>query len=985
MPAAPSVAQRRQLTILFCDLVGSTRLSIELDPEDMQDLIRGFLECCREQIEAAGGYVAKYMGDGLLAYFGFPNSNEDDAARAVQAALTIAVAVGRLPGPDGRTLAVRSGIATGIAVVGEALGSGAAAELAVVGDIPNLAARLQALGAPNQVVISDRTRELTAGLFEVERMPPAPLKGFDADNISWRVTGASEVPSRFGQRRDRGLTAFIGRTAERGQILETWQRAAAGSGGVIGVIGPAGVGKSRLVHEVQRQIARGPHIFITGSGVRIFTSSPFHVIAQMLRRRLRIRGGDPIAGLEAMLHQAAIDFDPALPLLAELLGLAMPDAVAPLAMRADMRRGLLIETLMTLLDTSTSQWPTLIVVEDLHWLDPSSLDLLARLAELAPARRLLILFTVRDDQADVARALPNMRHLPVARLNADEMRDLIGEVALQLPADTVSRVIARSDGIPLFAEELAALIATQNGQSGDALIPATLSDLLMARLGGLGKALPLAQTAAVLGAECNIDLLAQVTNSSVDEIDAAITRMVTTGLVERHRTKIVFRHTLLREAAYEALPRRDRRRLHGRAASTITAGFPGLILAQPDVVAHHLTEAGGADAVPAWLDAGRGMADRSAYVEAARAFDRALGLLDRVPADARVAAELQLQTALAGVTQITDGYSAERPVGAIKRARELAELSGDIGRQFALAAGQWSAASSAGDYAAAGPLASKVLRLARVHELPDGLGVAHMIALTSRYRVGNLMGAEEAFDRGRSYFDRPVFTDRPGAVEQTFGNAAIVAWLIGDHDEARRRLHPLLTLADGSEMPYRRAMAAFMAALALAVSGAFDEARRWALVAADISNEHGFPQYTIGARIIRGRAEAGLGQPEAGAALLRDGVNAIAGTRLGAAITLYLTWLAEVEQMIGDTVSARAVIERALTVNQLERFYRPESLRVRATLAFAAGNQPAALADAAEAVTMTRNMGARALHARALAAQRYILHNGNTARVSRAF
>jgi class 3 adenylate cyclase/tetratricopeptide (TPR) repeat protein len=986
-PALPA-AQRRQLTILFCDLVGSTRLATELDPEDMQDLLRGFLDACRDQIEATGGFVAKYMGDGVLAYFGFPDAHEDDAARALHAALNIVAAVGRLRTPHGSALAVRSGIATGLAVVGAPLGTGAAAELAVIGDTPNLAARLQTLALANQIVISDRTRELVTGVFEVERLPRTTLKGFDTNRPAWRVIGTSAAPSRFGQRRDRGLTPMVDRTEEVAMIIAAWRQAAAERGGVVGVFGPAGVGKSRLVYEAHRVIARTPHVAVTGAGVPIFANSPFHAIAQMLRRRLRVLGGATADGLEAMLRRAGIARDPALPLLAEMLGIALPETAAPLAMRADARRSALIEALVALVDTGAAGWPTLLVIEDLQWLDPSSLSLLARLAEGAVARRLLILFTARDRSPGLE--LATTLRIDLAGLGADDMRALLGAVAVPLHRSTIDSVIGRSAGIPLFAEELAALVATQDNDalvaaqdgrapvttregSAGALVPATLSDLLMARLGGLGAALPLVQTAAVLGTECQRDLLARVAHLEAAAIDTVIARLIAAELIEPHPAKFVFRHSLVRDAAYEALLRRDRRSLHARAAAVIAAEFAGLLAEQPDVVAHHLTEAGSADAVEAWLGAGRAMAARSAYLEAERAFNRGLGLLDRVPVASRNAVELRLQSELAVVAQINHGYSAEVTVAAATRARNLAEIDGDIARQLDNTAWQWGAASSAGDYATAGRLAGQVMRLARAQALPEGLATAHMIALTSRYRVGHLLAAEEAFEHGREHFELPAFVARPGAIEQTFGNAAIVAWLLGDHDEARRRLDPVLRLAATVEQPYRQAMAAFMAALALTIFGAFDEARRAALLATEISDAHGFPQYTLGARIILGRAEAGLGRAEAGAALLRGGIAAMAGTRLGAAITLYLTWLAAVEQMIGDTAAATMTIDRALTANPLERFYRSESLRVRAALALAAGDHAAATAAAAEAVATARAMGARSLHALAVAGHNDIL------------
>lgn len=961
MPNAVRPAQRRQLTVLFCDLVGSTPLSAELDPEDMQEVVHAFFACCRECIEAAGGFVAKYMGDGLLAYFGFPEAHEDDVPRAIQAGLTIAASVAGLPTPHGRALAVRTGIATGLAVVGEALGAGAAAELGVVGDTPNLAARLQQSAAPDTVVVSGATRELALGLFDFVAQP-APLKDF-AGELTWRVTGVRVAPSRFEPRRDRGLSRFVGREAELEQVLAAWREAVGGSGGVIGIYGPAGIEKSRLVHEAQRRIAREPHVVLAGAGVPVLGNSPFQAIVQMLRRRLRRIGGDPLAALKMVLNRATIPLDPALPLVADLLGLAIPIEMAAPVSRADARRRALIEVLTTLLDRTAQRWPTLMLVEDLHWVDPSSIELLERIAAIAGQRHLLIVFTARDEPP--VPTLGTVRHIAIGGLRKADMRDLLGAVA-SLPQEAVEGVIERSGGVPLFAEELAALVDTH--EAGGASIPATLSDLLMARLGTLGTALPLAQAIAVLGSRCGNDLLARVVDRHADETAGEVATMVASGLIEQRRSGIVFRHALIRDAAYAALLRRDCRRLHARAATVIASEFPALLDAQPEVVAHHLTEAGSPEAIAAWLRAGRALAARSAYVEAERAFRRGLGLLaGEQESDGRDARELQLQSAMAGVAQIVHGYSAPVTLASIARARILAERGGDLGRQFDHSAGQWSAASSAGDYASAGRLASQTLRLARACARPNALAVAHMIALTTRYRVGDVLGAEEAFERGRDHFASAAFTGRTGAIEQTFGNAAIVAWLMGEDGEARQRLQPVLERAATAERPYVRAMAAFMAALALGVGGAFTEAYQWAGVAAKVSDDHGFPQYTSGARIILGRATAECGAADAGVRLLREGVTAIAATPLRAAMTLYLTWLAEVELRTGDIAAARASVERALGANPLERFWRAESLRVRAEVALAEGDVAAAAADAAAAIATAREIGARGLYLRARA------------------
>ena len=397
-PAAHDLAaQRRQLTVSFCDLVGSTELSARLDPEDMHDLIADYQRCCVGYIERAGGFVAKYLGDGVLAYFGYPQAHEDDPARAIQAALEIREAVPRLANRHGLQLAARIGIATGLVVVGEVVGEGWSQERSVVGETPNLAARLQGVAVPNGVVVSHSTRSLAAGLFEYRDVGAVSLKGLTLSDPVWEVVGTNVIADRFDARH--ALTPMVDREEETRLIEELWQRRAAGEGHILGIVGDPGIGKSRLIREAHQKIAAEPHVWIEGGGAQIFRNTPFYTLSQMIRRLLgrQETAAEVCASLEHALALAGVSEPDAVPLIAELLGVPTPDQVAPLTLNAEGRRDRVISIVTDWLINIAARWPSVLFIEDIHWADPSTLEVLDRLVERTPTAPLFVLYTARKD------------------------------------------------------------------------------------------------------------------------------------------------------------------------------------------------------------------------------------------------------------------------------------------------------------------------------------------------------------------------------------------------------------------------------------------------------------------------------------------------------------------------------------------------------------------------------------------------------------
>jgi class 3 adenylate cyclase len=603
--------ERRQLTVMFVDLVGSTPLAAQLDPEDLRDVIGAYHRCVAEAVGRFGGFVAKYMGDGILVYFGYPLAREDDAERAVAAGLAVVDAVAALPRRGEAALACRVGIATGLVVVGDLIGAGAAQEQAVVGETPNLAARLQALAAANAVLIGERTRRLIGGLFEMEPLGPLHLAGFPEPQHAWRVLGESGVISRFEALRSEAAP-LVGRDDDLELLLHRWQQAKAGEGRVVLLSGEAGIGKSRLIATLSQRVKGEPHARLRYFCTPQHQDSPLHPFVVQLERAAGFARNDSaesrLAKLHALLAPAATG-EHDLALLAELLSL--PNAATGLALSPQRKRELLFEALLRQFETVAHSRPVLMIFEDAHWIDPTSRDLLDLTLERAPRLPVLILVTFRPEFTHAWAGQPRVTTLTLNRLTARDGAALVERLAgsTGLSREAVDEIVERTDGVPLFVEELtkavlehgvaadrvAAVLATT--PSPELPIPATLHASLIARLDRLGPAArEVAQIGAVLGRDFGYDLLEHVARLPEGELAAALDRLVAAGLLFRRgvapQTSYLFKHALVQDAAYGILLRARRQELHARIAAALKRHFADLIERQPELLAHHLTAVG---------------------------------------------------------------------------------------------------------------------------------------------------------------------------------------------------------------------------------------------------------------------------------------------------------------------------------------------------------------------------------------------------------
>jgi class 3 adenylate cyclase len=682
-------AERRQVTVMFSDLVGSTALSARMDPEDLREVISAYQKCVAETVQRFGGFVAKYMGDGVLIYFGYPQAHEDDAERAVRSGLELVGAVGQLK--THAPLQTRVGIATGLVVVGDLIGSGASQEQAIVGETPNLAARLQAVAEPNRVAIAQSTRKLVGNLYELEDLGAQALKGMVGPVRAWAVLRPSQVESRFEAFHGSGLTELVGREEELEILLRRWSRSKTSQGQVVLVSGEAGIGKSRLTAALLEAIASELH-----TRLRLFcspqhTDSALYPTIGQIERAAGFTRDDALQAkldkLDALLAQSSTSAQDAA-LFAEMLSLSNDGRYPALDLTPQQRRQRTLDALASQAAALARQKPLLMIFEDAHWADPTSLELFSRIVDKIPSLPVLLIVTFRPEFDPPWIGRTNVTALTLNRLAVHEISAMIGRVVgnKQLPPSIRQDIIERTDGIPLFVEEMtkAVLEAEDEGAaeqtaatvpSPASAVPASLHASLMARLDRLGPAKEVAQTGAAIGRQFSHELLAVVVNKPEADLQSALDRLVASGLFFRQgmppHAAYLFKHALVQDAAYSTLLREARRALHARITQTLENQFTEIAENQPELLARHCTEAGLIEkAVGLWDKAGQQSMTRSALVEADTQFARALDQISTLPATpARRREQIKLQVGRITPLMHIKGYAAPETQAAAERAR----------------------------------------------------------------------------------------------------------------------------------------------------------------------------------------------------------------------------------------------------------------------------------------------------------------------------
>jgi class 3 adenylate cyclase/tetratricopeptide (TPR) repeat protein len=837
-----AAAARRQLTVMFCDLVGSTALSARLDPEELREVIAAYHRCAAEAVRRFDGLVAKYMGDGVLVYFGFPRAHEDDAERAVRAGLDIVAAVARLdmpaiPGtpalggrPSGDQLQVRIGIATGLVVVGDLIGEGASQEQAVVGETPNLAARLEALAEPGSMVIAPATRRLIGNLFRLQALGRHEVKGLAEPVEAWAVEGVSASEGRFEAVRSGRLTGFVGREHELGLLLERWNLAQDGEGQVVLLSGEPGIGKSRILSELRGRLEAQHATSLRLHCSPYYANSAFYPIIDNFERALRFARDDTaeqkLDKLEALIVGQYGRPHEDLRFIAAMLSIPGEERYGAVAMTPQKFKD---ETLRALVDTTAAiarRQPTVMLFEDAHWADPTTLEVMDLLIHRVRNLPLLVVLTHRPEFSSRWSHYGHVAALTLSKLTRPQSSAMVSRLAggKALPADLLEQILGRTDGVPLFVEELTKSILESGNlrdvgdrwgyasRAGTLAIPLTLRDSLMARLDRFAPVKEIARIGAAIGREFSYELIAAVAPHARPELDQALAQLTASGLAFQHGTPpdavYTFKHALVQDAAYDSLLRRRRQELHGRIAKVIEERFPNLEATEPELLAHHYTEAKLPEkAIPLWQAAGSLALKRMALAEAIAHLTKGLELVAALqPSAERDGRELDLRTLLGTAWMALKGWAAQEVWDSLHPALKLVN---SLRRNDALVPILWGVfihVLCGGRVAESLQWVRQLMNAAETCGDPDLLILGHSAAVTAYFWLGDPTKVREHADRVCAVYSverhghlAGILNGDPKTTSLVY--LALCTWILGypeqavriidaAHDHARRRGHP---------------------------------------------------------------------------------------------------------------------------------------------------------------------------------------------------
>jgi class 3 adenylate cyclase/predicted ATPase len=989
-------AERRQITVMFSDLVGSTALSTRMDPEDLREVISAYQKCVADTVQHFGGFVARYMGDGVLVYFGYPQAHEDDAERAIRAGLELVKAVTELK--SRAFLKARVGIATGVVVVGDLIGAGETQERGIVGETPNLAARLQGIAEPNIVVICDSTRRLVGNLFELEDLGPTDLKGLARPARAWAALRASSVASRFEALHATGLTTLVGRDEESELLLRRWLRAKSGEGQVVLLSGEAGIGKSRLTAALLESLATEPHARLRYFCSPQHTDSTFYpIIGQMERAAGLVRDDTPQARLDkldAVLAQTSTSIED-VALFAEMLSLPNDGRYPTLELTPEQRRQKTLDALILQIQALTRSSPVLMIFEDAHWTDPTSLEAFGRAVDRIVTLPVLLIVTFRPEFDPPWIGRPHVTALAINRLAQREVGAMIDHLVGDkvLPEGIRQDIIERTDGIPLFVEEMtkAVLEASSEGAAENAAaavplpasaVPASLHASLNARLDRLGDAKEVAQIGAAIGREFSHALVAAVARQPEAELGSAVNRLIAAGLLFRqgvppHATYL-FKHSLVRDAAYGTLLRQSRRALHARIAETLESQFADIAERQPELLARHCTEAGLIEkAATLWGKAGQRSLERSALVEATE--QRALTQIATLPATPALRREqIKLQVAIITPLMHVKGYAAPETKSAAERARVLIEQAEALGESpddplllFSVLFSFWTTNFVAFNGDALRELASQFLALAEKQTATVPLMIGHRM-------MGSVLHTG-AFAEGRAHLDRAITLYDPvehRLLATRFGQDIRVAalsyrswalWMLGYPDAAlvdtSRALQEAREIGQAATLMYALVHASLIHIQCgnyAAVNAEADE-----LIA--LANEKGALFWKAQGMSKQGCILAVTGKAAEAVQMITSGIAAWRSTGSTVWMPLYLSYLARAYAELGQFEHAWRCIDEAMTAAETtkERWHEADVHRLAGEIALLSPEPDAAKAYFERALSVARAQQAKSWELRA--------------------
>jgi class 3 adenylate cyclase/tetratricopeptide (TPR) repeat protein len=994
--AAPSSgAERRQLTVMFCDLVGSTALSARLDPEDLRSVIGAYDRCVAAVIERSAGFVGKYMGDGVLAYFGYPRADEHDAERAVRAGLALVEAAARLDTAAAVPLQVRVGIATGLVVVGDLIGEGEARERGVVGETPNLAARLQALAEPGTVVIAPGTRQLTGGLFDYEDLGAVEIKGLAARVAAARVLRESAAESRFEALRPT-RTPLVGRDEELALLERRWQQAKAGEGCVVLVSGEPGIGKSRLAETLVERLIGEPH-----TRLRLFCSphhqdSALYPTITRLDRAAGFRRDDTaeqrLDKLEAVLAQATGNPGEAAPLLAALLSIATGERYRPLNLTPQKQKERTLRALIAHVEGLAARTPVLMLFEDAQWSDPTSLDLLDLIVDRVPALPILLIVTYRPEFSPPWAGRPHVSLLALNRLAPRQRAEMIAGITggKALPEEVAEQIIGRTDGVPLFVEELTKAVVesgmlTEIGDCYSATrpvlaleIPASLQASLLARLDRLASVREVAQIGAALGRQFSRELIGAVAPMPSRELDNALAQLVEAELIYRRGTppdaEYTFKHALVQDAAYGTLLRSRRPRLHAQIAATLEDRFPEVVGAQPALLAHHCEEGGLTQkAIDYWLTAGRQAWGRAMLAEAVALLRRGLALTAGLPdSDWRREREFDLQIALGQALSLLQSWGAPEAGEAYARAQQLAVAVNRPHDLLLALNGQWVYYWIQADL-------DRAMQVARVvRDFGEASGDIASLETGGHMRgaihwcCGEFVEAQADYEQSLALFDpsrRPFYAELSyDPLVALLANSSLLLACLGHLDQALSRRHRALLEARQLSRPDAIAMAmSHSCQVGWCIRSKPESLRQDADELLAFSTEYGLGfQKTVGL-IYRGWSLTALGHAVEGLTALGTGLADCDEIGLMLLRPWFLAAFSDACRIAGHLPAALRHLSEAQRVTEEtgERWTSAETLRLRGDVLLATGDAAAAEANYCDAVAIAQQQSARLWELRA--------------------
>jgi class 3 adenylate cyclase/tetratricopeptide (TPR) repeat protein len=1001
--ASPPEAERRQLTVLFCDLVDSTVLASQLDPEELREIVRAYQETCAKVIARFEGHIAQYLGDGLLVYFGYPLAHEDDAQRAVRAGLGIVEALGqlntRLTQEQGVHLAVRLGIHTGLVVVGE-VGSGTRQEQLALGETPNLAARLQGIAAPNTLVVSAATVQLLGGFFTSQSLGTSLLKGLAQPVEVYQVLHESMARSRLEAAGSTGLTPLVGREQEVALLRERWAQVKDGMGQVVLLSGEAGIGKSRLVQVLKEQVAAELQAWLTPC-----QCSPYHqntalypLIDLLERVVLRFDHEESpqqkLRKLEGHLVQYGFPLAEAVPLHAALLSLPLPADYAPLTMSPEQQKQQTLHALLTILLRIAVQQPVLFVMEDLHWVDPSTLEFLSLLVDQGPTARILALCTFRPDFSPPWTGRSHLTQVTLPRLPRRQAAEMAGRVAhsKMLPAEVLEQVVAKTDGVPLFVEELTKMVLEsgllQEREERYELtsplpplaIPTTLHDSLMARLDRLATIKGLAQLGATLGREFSYELLQAIAPWDEATLRGGLQQLVEAEFLYQQglppQATYAFKHALIQDAAYQSLLRSTRQQYHQRIAQVLEVRFPETAETQPELLAQHYTEAGlAAQAVGYWQRAGRRAVERSAYVEAIAHLRRGLEVLTALPeTSARTQHELDLRLTLGPAFMALKGFGALEVEQTYAKAYELCQLlqMETSPQLLQVLYGLRRVYIHRGNVQKAREISEQYLHLAQqLHDVHMQIDAFWSVGL-SLIEQGDVVAAHAVCEQGIALDTRPiqgiVASERtavdPGVMCRLFAGWSL--WVRGYPEQGLGKAHEALTLALALAHPLVRSQALVFVAWLHQYRREIAAMRTQVEAALALAREHAYIQQWAWGTVLHGWADT---DQTAGITQMRQGLDTLLtiGTVLFRPYLLALC--AEGHGAVGQCAEGLHILDEALGLveKNRQRLHEAELYRLRGEILLqqSVSDEQQAEASFRQALDIARHQQAKSWELRA--------------------